>query len=115
MELLRKLVLVVFIIIFCLSPYIYGHYFINMELRNGFCGNFVVLDKIMGDEIIHFGGDFIMSVTWPYLEIENTTGRIFVLKILPEGIIKYNALEIDEQILVCREGENFKFSKLEYM
>ncbi len=115
METLGKLMLVVFVVIFCLAPYIYNHYFVNMELRNGFCGNFVVLDKTIENEIVHFDDDFVVSVTWPYLEIENTTGRIFVLKILPEGIIKYNALEIDEQILVCREGENFEFSKLEYI
>ena len=74
-----------------------------------------MLDKITEDEILPYGNNFFVSVTWPYLEIENDSGRIFVLKILPEGIDKYDTLEIGEQILVCREGKNFEFTKHVYM
>lgn len=116
MENLKRLALVVFVIItFGLSPYIYDYYFVNMELSDGTCENFVVLDKIIGDEVVHYGDNFIMSVTWPYLKIANDSGRIFVLKILPDGIDKYDSLEFDEHILICRTGENFEFTKYKYI
>ncbi len=116
MENLKRLVLVVFVIItFGLSPYIYDHYFVNMELSDGACENFVVLDKIIDDEIVSSGSNFVMSVTWPYLKIANDSGRIFVLKILPKGVDKYDSLEFDEHILICRKGENFEFTKYEYI
>ena len=116
MENLKRFLLVVFVIItFGLSPYVYDHYFVNMELNDGACGNFVVLDKIIEDEVVHYGHDFIMSVTWPYLKIANDSGRIFVLKILPDGVDKYDSLEFDEHILICRKGENFEFTKYVYI